>query len=104
MQTYKELKILFCIVECETPSYPCHGLDSHAHFRNFPTAMLTLFRVATGDNWNTIFMVYFSHKYLSFLKRGRGTHVKKGDSISSFDFYERNNGAVLPIIGFHATS
>jgi hypothetical protein len=45
-----------CVAAC-SDSNPCHGLDSHAHFRNFPTAMLTLFRVATGDNWNTIFMV-----------------------------------------------
>jgi voltage-dependent calcium channel L type alpha-1D len=27
-------------------------LDEHANFRDFGTAMLTLFRFATGENWN----------------------------------------------------
>lgn len=30
------------------------GLGEHAHFENFGMAFLTLFRVATGDNWNGI--------------------------------------------------
>lgn len=30
------------------------GLGEHAHFSNFGMAFLTLFRVATGDNWNGI--------------------------------------------------
>lgn len=30
------------------------GLGEHAHFANFGMAFLTLFRVATGDNWNGI--------------------------------------------------
>lgn len=30
------------------------GLGEHAHFKNFGMAFLTLFRVATGDNWNGI--------------------------------------------------
>ncbi|CAL1528277.1 unnamed protein product, partial [Lymnaea stagnalis] len=34
--------------------HPCEGLGVHAHFRNFGMAFLTLFRVATGDNWNGI--------------------------------------------------
>ncbi|KAF7408826.1 hypothetical protein HZH66_003363 [Vespula vulgaris] len=33
---------------------PCQGLGEHAHFSNFGMAFLTLFRVATGDNWNGI--------------------------------------------------
>ncbi|CAH3037176.1 unnamed protein product [Porites lobata] len=44
---------LFGTVEC-SPSQPCQGLGPHAHFRDFGTAMLTLFRIATGDNWNGI--------------------------------------------------
>jgi len=35
----------------------CEGLSKHAHFRNFGMAFLTLFRVATGDNWNGIMKV-----------------------------------------------
>lgn len=39
-------------------SLPFHmfvsGLGEHAHFKNFGMAFLTLFRVATGDNWNGI--------------------------------------------------
>lgn len=27
------------------------SLDEHANFRSFPSAMLTLFRVAVGDDW-----------------------------------------------------
>ncbi|GFS67407.1 voltage-dependent T-type calcium channel subunit alpha-1H [Nephila pilipes] len=44
---------LFGRLEC-TDDYPCQGLGEHAHFRNFGMAFLTLFRVATGDNWNGI--------------------------------------------------
>lgn len=29
-------------------------MGEHAHFENFGMAFLTLFRVATGDNWNGI--------------------------------------------------
>ncbi|ESO12678.1 hypothetical protein HELRODRAFT_148954, partial [Helobdella robusta] len=44
---------LFGRVECSV-AHPCEGLNKHAHFRNFGMAFLTLFRVATGDNWNGI--------------------------------------------------
>lgn len=45
---------LFGRLEC-SEDYPCSGLmDQHAHFQNFGVAFLTLFRVATGDNWNGI--------------------------------------------------
>jgi len=42
--------------EC-SEKHPCEGLSKHAHFRNFGMAFLTLFRVATGDNWNGIMKV-----------------------------------------------
>ena len=42
----------FC-VECDE-LHPCQGLGEHAHFRSFGMAFLTLFRIATGDNWNGI--------------------------------------------------
>ncbi|XP_017887476.1 voltage-dependent T-type calcium channel subunit alpha-1G isoform X3 [Ceratina calcarata] len=44
---------LFGRLEC-TDITPCQGLGEHAHFSNFGMAFLTLFRVATGDNWNGI--------------------------------------------------
>ncbi|XP_055342711.1 voltage-dependent T-type calcium channel subunit alpha-1G-like isoform X2 [Paramacrobiotus metropolitanus] len=44
---------LFGRLECDD-LHPCEGLGEHAHFRNFGMAFLTLFRVATGDNWNGI--------------------------------------------------
>ncbi|KAK2147919.1 hypothetical protein LSH36_529g01025 [Paralvinella palmiformis] len=44
---------LFGRLEC-SEIYPCEGLSKHAHFQNFGMAFLTLFRVATGDNWNGI--------------------------------------------------
>ena len=40
-------------LECDE-DHPCHGLGEHAHFRSFGMAYLTLFRIATGDNWNGI--------------------------------------------------
>ncbi|WAQ95507.1 CAC1H-like protein [Mya arenaria] len=49
---------LFGRLEC-SEDHPCEGLGEHAHFRNFGMAFLTLFRVATGDNWNVIAPVYF---------------------------------------------
>jgi hypothetical protein len=42
--------------ECDEEN-PCQGLGEHAHFQNFGMAFLTLFRVATGDNWNGIMKV-----------------------------------------------
>jgi len=44
---------LFGQINC-SDAVPCEGLDNHAHFKNFGFAMLTLFRVSTGDNWNGI--------------------------------------------------
>ncbi|XP_071550585.1 uncharacterized protein [Panulirus ornatus] len=44
---------LFGRLECDD-EHPCQGLGEHAHFKNFGMAFLTLFRVATGDNWNGI--------------------------------------------------
>jgi len=44
---------MFGRLECDE-DYPCQGLGEHAHFRSFGMAFLTLFRIATGDNWNGI--------------------------------------------------
>ncbi|RWS11836.1 voltage-dependent T-type calcium channel subunit alpha-1G-like protein, partial [Dinothrombium tinctorium] len=44
---------LFGRLECDE-DHPCQGLSEHAHFQNFGMAFLTLFRVATGDNWNGV--------------------------------------------------
>lgn len=40
------------------------SLNSHANFKNFPSAMLVLFRVATGDDWAGIMQVNFYHCFL----------------------------------------
>lgn len=39
-----------------TDENPCEGIDKHAHFENWPMAMLTLFRICTGDNGSGIFL------------------------------------------------
>ncbi|XP_017770530.1 PREDICTED: voltage-dependent T-type calcium channel subunit alpha-1H isoform X4 [Nicrophorus vespilloides] len=44
---------LFGRLEC-SEKHPCQGLGEHADFANFGMAFLTLFRIATGDNWNGI--------------------------------------------------
>ncbi|KAI1303649.1 Voltage-dependent T-type calcium channel subunit alpha-1I [Halotydeus destructor] len=44
---------LFGRLECDE-DHPCQGMSEHAHFQNFGIAFLTLFRVATGDNWNGV--------------------------------------------------
>nr|XP_040563889.1 voltage-dependent T-type calcium channel subunit alpha-1H-like isoform X2 [Lepeophtheirus salmonis] len=44
---------MFGRLECDD-DHPCQGLGEHAHFRSFGMAFLTLFRIATGDNWNGI--------------------------------------------------
>ena len=48
--------------DCEKT--PCEGLDEHAHFKDFGFAMLTLFRISTGDNWNGIMKVERHSYYL----------------------------------------
>ena len=52
-----------CFTECSA-SHPCQGLGPHAHFGDFGTAMLTLFRIATGDNWNGILEVKIYERYM----------------------------------------
>jgi len=47
---------LFGRMACDD-QHPCEGLGEHANFVNFGMAFLTLFRVATGDNWNGIMKV-----------------------------------------------
>ena len=37
-----------------TPDNPSNGISIHANFENFGMAMLTLFRISTGDNGNGI--------------------------------------------------
>ncbi|CAF1352773.1 unnamed protein product [Rotaria sp. Silwood1] len=44
---------LFGKLEC-SEKHPCTGFDKHAHFKDFGMPFLTLFRIATGDNWNGI--------------------------------------------------
>ncbi|XP_041861243.1 voltage-dependent T-type calcium channel subunit alpha-1H-like [Melanotaenia boesemani] len=44
---------LFGELEC-SPDYPCLGLHRNSNFRNVPMAMLTLYKVCTGDNWSGI--------------------------------------------------
>lgn len=41
---------LFGEVKC-LPDEPCYGFSKHANFQNAGMAALTLFRVATGDDW-----------------------------------------------------
>ena len=48
-------------LECDDEN-PCGGLGEHAHFQNFGMAFLTLFRVATGDNWNGIMKVCMNQR------------------------------------------
>ena len=47
---------LFGRIECNE-NRSCEGLSRHASFQNFGIAYLTLFRIATGDNWNGIMKV-----------------------------------------------
>nr|CAB3227403.1 voltage-dependent T-type calcium channel subunit alpha-1G [Phallusia mammillata] len=44
---------LFGTLTCDA-EHPCDGLNRHASFHNFGIALLTLFRISTGDNWNGI--------------------------------------------------
>ena len=53
--------------EC-SEEHPCDGLGEHAHFKNFGMAFLTLFRIATGDNWNGIMKVRETGNIIFFCK------------------------------------
>merc|ERR1719354_829501 len=44
---------LFGDITCDE-NFPCDALGRHASFANFGIALLTLFRISTGDNWNGI--------------------------------------------------
>ncbi|EDO29446.1 predicted protein, partial [Nematostella vectensis] len=56
---------LFGKIDCEKPGITCQGMDEHANFRSFGIAMLTLFRISTGDNWNGILK---THRRVLLLK------------------------------------
>merc|ERR1712054_86338 len=42
---------LFGRLACTT-NHGCDGISEYANFKNFGMAMLVLFRLSTGDNWN----------------------------------------------------
>merc|ERR1719482_1822694 len=44
---------LFGRLAC-TEANPCEGMNNKANFEHFFIAILTLFRLSTGDNWNGI--------------------------------------------------
>ena len=44
------------ILDCTRDT--CFGISRHAHFKNFGYALLTLFRVSTGDNWSGLLKVF----------------------------------------------
>ncbi|KAM4594438.1 voltage-dependent T-type calcium channel subunit alpha-1H-like [Fundulus diaphanus] len=44
---------LFGKLEC-SEDFPCLGLHRHTNFENFGVALLTLYKVCTGDNWSGI--------------------------------------------------
>ena len=46
---------MFADLDCRLDD--CHGIKRHAHFRNFGYALLTLFRISTGDNWSGLLKV-----------------------------------------------
>jgi hypothetical protein len=45
---------LFGTICTDDTLFECNSIGSFAHFRNFGMAMLVLFRLSTGDNWNGI--------------------------------------------------
>ncbi len=56
--------VYFLYIDCESHKTACEGLSKHAHFHNFGMAFLTLFRIATGDNWNGIMkVIYLKNKF-----------------------------------------
>lgn len=54
---------LFGRIQCNHNSQ-CHSIDKHVNFENSGMAMLTLFRITTGDNWSGIMKVHFNIKLL----------------------------------------
>ncbi|CAF1327604.1 unnamed protein product [Adineta steineri] len=47
------LNVITMSLECNEEQL-CSAIDKHANFQNFGIVLLTLFRIATGDNWNSI--------------------------------------------------
>ena len=52
-QTMKHIWTIFSL--CFSRVSSCRALDAHTNFERFWFAMLTLFRVATADNWSDVF-------------------------------------------------
>jgi len=45
---------LFGRLSCDSRLNECSGINKYTNFNNFGAAFLTLFRILTGDNWNSI--------------------------------------------------
>lgn len=77
------------LIDCESTNSACDGLSKHAHFHNFGMAFLTLFRIATGDNWNGIMKVNILNEIrklleyiiISLLINNKG-HVARESAVS----------------------
>jgi voltage-dependent calcium channel T type alpha-1G len=62
---------LFGKLDCEIDlENTCDGINRHAHFHNFGMSFLTLFRIATGDNWNGIMRDALGNKNLCIDENG----------------------------------
>lgn len=51
---FKNLKANFNLLACDSRLNECSGINKYTNFNNFGAAFLTLFRILTGDNWNSI--------------------------------------------------
>ncbi|KAM7406702.1 hypothetical protein PAMP_001059 [Pampus punctatissimus] len=47
------MTVYIVYIDC-TDDHPCLGLHRHSNFRHFGMALLTLYRVCTGNNWSNI--------------------------------------------------
>lgn len=47
------------VCEMAAPASTLRGLNEHTNFERFWTAALTLFKVATNDNWTDIMIACF---------------------------------------------
>lgn len=70
-----------------------NATDTYANFRNFGRAMLTLFRMTTGEKWNVIYsdMTIESHmcttNTYSYLLTDCGSPSFAGIMLISFEFF-----------------
>jgi voltage-dependent calcium channel T type alpha-1G len=83
---------MFGELSCDIMKQECEGLSRHANFKNIGMSMLTLFRVATGDNWSGIMASVLDNPLLCNSTANNQIEIESSNNTGRGLFGNRDNG------------